>query len=267
MVDTPRRIAPKTPPVIRFEDVTYRIRFNPLVQNLKLQVEEGETLVLLGRSGSGKTTTLKLINQLLIPTLGKVFVFGNSTVNWNPIALRRKIGYVIQDVGLFPHFTVRRNISLIPTLEKWERDRIESKVQDVLELVGLDSTKFADRYPHQLSGGQRQRVGVARALAADPPLLLLDEPFGALDPLTRAEMHQEFLKIQKHIDKTMVFVTHDISEAFLFGTRIGLMKDGKLIALSSRDDFLESQDSEIRTFLEPFRNLVELFRRPSLKTI
>ncbi len=137
----------------------------------------------------------------------------------------------------------------------------------MLELVGLNSTKFADRYPHQLSGGQRQRVGVARALAADPPLLLLDEPFGALDPLTRAEMHEEFLKIQKHIGKTMVFVTHDISEAFLFGTRIGLMKEGKLIALAGRDEFLESQDPEIRTFLEPFRNLVDLFRRPSLKVL
>lgn len=267
MVDTPRRIAPKTPPVIRFEDVSYRVRFNPLVQHLNLQVEEGETLVLLGRSGSGKTTTLKLINNLLVPTIGKIFVFGNSTMNWNPIALRRKIGYVIQDVGLFPHFTVRKNISLIPKLESWEPDRIESRVQDVLELVGLDSTKYADRYPHQLSGGQRQRVGVARALAADPPLLLLDEPFGALDPLTRAEMHVEFLKIQKHIGKTMVFVTHDISEAFLFGTRIGLMKEGKLIVLASRDEFLESNDPEIRRFLEPFRNFVDLFRDQRLKTI
>jgi osmoprotectant transport system ATP-binding protein len=267
MVDTPRRIAPKIPPVIRFDDVTYRVRFNPLVQHLTLQVEEGETLVLLGRSGSGKTTTLKLINHLLVPTIGKVFVFGNSTVNWNPIALRRKIGYVIQDIGLFPHFTVRRNIALIPTLENWEPDRVESRVQDVLELVGLDSTKFADRYPHELSGGQRQRVGVARALAADPPLLLMDEPFGALDPLTRAELHEEFLKLQRYIGKTMVFVTHDISEALLFGSRIGLMKEGNLIALVSRDEFLESHDPEIRAFLEPFRAMLELFRRPSIRTI
>src|SRR6476646_1305066 len=172
---------------VKFWDVTYRLKQRVLVSQLNFEVPRGEILVLLGRSGCGKTTTLKLINRLLLPTSGDVWVEGKPTSQWNPIQLRRRVGYVIQEVGLFPHFTVARNVGLVPALEGWERDRISTRVKELLELVGLDPHHFAHRYPHELSGGQRQRVGVARALAADPPLLLMDEPFGALDPITRLE--------------------------------------------------------------------------------
>src|SRR5438128_3165223 len=163
-----------------------------LVSELSLQVPGGETLIRWGRSGSGKTTTLKLINRLLEPTSGEVLVEGRRTTDWDPICLRRRIGYVIQEVGLFPHFTVARNVGLVPRLEGWEPARIAARVRELLAVVGLDPDTHAPRHPHQLSGGQRQRVGVARALAADPPLLLLDEPFGALDPITRVELPREF---------------------------------------------------------------------------
>jgi len=172
--------------LIEFRGVSYELDGGPeLLHNVNFSVERGETLVLLGRSGAGKTTALKLINRLLEPTAGAVLVEGRSTIEWDPIALRRHIGYVIQEIGLFPHFTVEKNIALVPHLEKWPKERISPRVKELLEMVGLESAKFAERYPHELSGGQRQRVGVARALAADPPILLMDEPFGALDPLTR----------------------------------------------------------------------------------
>ncbi|MCY7275014.1 MAG: ATP-binding cassette domain-containing protein, partial [Phormidesmis sp. CAN_BIN44] len=195
---------------VEFHNVTYQLGQRPLVLNLNFRIEAGETLVLLGRSGCGKTTTLRLINRLLTPTIGEVHVEGVSTHEWNPIQLRRQIGYVIQEVGLFPHFTVERNIGVVPSLQNWEPSRIQKRVVELLELVGLEPDRFADRYPHQLSGGQRQRVGVARALAADPPILLMDEPFGALDPITRVELQQEFRQLQQRLGKTIVFVTHDI---------------------------------------------------------
>jgi len=245
---------------IRFENVLYRAGSAELVRELSFEVEEGETLVLLGRSGSGKTTTLKLINNLLIPGSGKLFVYGKSTAEWDPISLRRKIGYVIQDVGLFPHFTVRQNVALVPRLEKWDSARVQARVEEVLMLVGLDPKIFCDRYPNELSGGQRQRVGVARAICADPPVLLLDEPFGALDPLTRAEVQNEFRALQQRLRKTMVFVTHDVAEAFLFADRIGLMRDGALRVLADKKHFLESKDPEIASFLEPVRNVAQYFR-------
>ncbi|MBD0310354.1 MAG: ATP-binding cassette domain-containing protein, partial [Microcoleus sp. T1-bin1] len=169
---------------------------------------------------------------------------------WNPIQLRRKIGYVIQEIGLFPHFTVEQNVGLVPSLEGWEGSRIQSRVRQLLELVNLDPHHFAKRYPHQLSGGQRQRVGVARALAADPPLLLMDEPFGALDPITRLELQREFGQLQQQLGKTVIFVTHGIQEAFLLASRIGLMQDGRLVELASPDDFLKSQHPEAQAFLE-----------------
>jgi len=231
-------------------EVTYRINRRHLVDKLNLKVLQGEVLVLLGRSGSGKTTTMKLINNLLTPSSGEVLVMGKPTTQWNPIQLRRKIGYVIQEIGLFPHFTVEQNVGLVPSLEGWEGDRIQSRVRQLLELVNLDPQHFAKRYPHQLSGGQRQRVGVARALAADPPVLLMDEPFGALDPITRLELQREFGQLQQQLGKTVIFVTHGIQEAFLLASRIGLMQDGRLVELGSPDDFLKSQHPEARAFLE-----------------
>ncbi len=220
-----------------------------LVTDLNLQVWRGETLVLLGRSGSGKTTTLKLINRLAEPTAGEVFVDGRRTVDWDPIRLRRRIGYVIQEVGLFPHLTVERNIGLVPALERWPPQRIRARVEELLQLVGLEPEQFARRHPQELSGGQRQRVGVARALAADPPILLMDEPFGALDPVTRAEMQREFRQLAARLGKTIVFVTHDVREALLLGTRIALLADGKLVAVHRPQDFLRATEAEVKAFV------------------
>lgn len=243
---------------IRFQEAGYRIQLHDLVAGLTLSVEEGETLVLLGRSGSGKTTTLKLINHLLVPTSGSIEVHGKSTRDWDPIALRRRIGYVIQDVGLFPHFTVQRNVGLVPSLEGWEPARIETRTREVLQLVGLDPDRFLKRYPHELSGGQRQRVGVARALAADPAILLMDEPFGALDPITRSEIQKEFADLQTKLKKTVVFVTHDVAEAFLLATRVALMKDGKLIVVGTPQSFALSPHPEAQAFLRPLRDIQSL---------
>lgn len=236
---------------IEFRDVSYRINdipARPIVSNISLAIPRGETLVLLGRSGSGKTTLLKLVNRLLAPTAGQVFVGGQSNSATDPIHLRRGIGYVLQDAGLFPHFTVAENIALVPTLEKWDSPRIAARVEALLRLVGLDPAEFSSRRPHELSGGQRQRVSVARALAADPPILLMDEPFGALDPVTRSELQREFIALACRLKKTIVFVTHDIREALLLATRIALLYDGHLAALSSPSDFLHLDHPEVRAF-------------------
>ncbi len=221
-----------------------------LLDALSLAVEEGETLAVIGRSGSGKTTALKLVNALLLPTSGEVRVDGRATTTWDAIRLRRRTGYVIQEVGLFPHLTVARNVGLVPELEDWPRERIAVRVEELLALVGLPATEFAARYPHQLSGGQRQRVGVARALAADPPLLLLDEPFGALDPITRAELQREFRALQGRLRKTAIFVTHDMREAALVGDRIALLAGGRLVASGPFAALRESRDPAVRAFLE-----------------
>ena len=237
---------------IEFCGVSYAVaRGHDLVNNLDLRIFRGETLILLGRSGSGKTTTLKLINLLLSPTSGEVRVEGRPTSEWDPIRLRRGIGYVIQDAGLFPHFTVERNIGLVPAIEQWPPTRIRQRVAELLQLVGLDAS-VAQRYPRELSGGQRQRVGVARALAADPPILLMDEPFGALDTITRAELQREFSLLQRRLGKTVVFVTHDVREALRLGHRIALLEAGRLVTAAPTEDFLRSSDPLVRQYLAAF---------------
>jgi osmoprotectant transport system ATP-binding protein len=194
------------------------------VRDLTLDIPDGQTCVLIGPSGCGKTTTLRMINRLLDPDSGRVLVDGVDTREVDPAALRLKMGYVIQQTGLFPHMTVGDNVATVPRLWGWDRKRIAQRVDDLLELVGLPPREYRDRYPHQLSGGQRQRVGFARALAADPPILLMDEPFGAVDRITRERLQQEFISIQRSVRKTVVFVTHDIDEAVVVGDRICLMK-------------------------------------------
>jgi osmoprotectant transport system ATP-binding protein len=235
---------------VEFRNVTLNRNNRASVSNLNFTIKRGEILVLLGRSGSGKTTTMKLINRLLTPTQGEILFDGIPTTQWDEIKLRRKIGYVIQETGLFPHFTVERNVGLVPTLENWKPKQIKTRSHELLHLVGLEPAQFALRYPHELSGGQRQRVGVARALAADPPMLLMDEPFGALDPITRLELQREFKRLQQELGKTVVFVTHDIQEAFVLASRIGLMYEGELVVLGTSEDFVNSQHPEAKTFLQ-----------------
>jgi osmoprotectant transport system ATP-binding protein len=236
---------------LEVRDLSYRLPVGrALVDGVSFSVGPGETVVLLGRSGSGKTTTLKLINRLLEPSAGDVRVAGEPAAGLDPTRLRRRIGYVIQDVGLFPHFSVAENVGLVPRLEGWAPGRVAARVRELLVLVGLEPDTFAGRYPHQLSGGQRQRVGVARALAADPPLLLLDEPFGALDPITRIELQREFRALEGRLNKGMVFVTHDVREGLLLGTRIGLMQAGRLVFLGTPEEFRASDHPECRKFLE-----------------
>ncbi len=238
---------------VQFHQVSYRLAGTQILSKLDLEIRQGETVVLLGRSGCGKTTTLKLVNRLLEPTSGEVRVEGRPTTAWDPIELRRRIGYVIQEVGLFPHFTVERNVALVPSLEKWDQEKTGRRVRELLTLVGLDGDEYAHRYPWQLSGGQRQRVGVARALAVDPPILLMDEPFGALDPLTRSEIQEEFKELQGNLKKTILFVTHDLQEALHLGNRIGLMKEGRLTVISTADELLASTDPEVIAFLKPLK--------------
>ena len=221
-----------------------------VVNRISFTVAAGETLVLLGRSGAGKTTTLRLINRLLEPSGGTVSFNGVTTRDLDPDKLRRRIGYVIQEVGLLPHLTIAENVGLVPRLEHWPTERIVGRVRELLAVVGLAPDDFANRYPHQLSGGQRQRVGVARALAVDPPLLLLDEPFGALDPVTRAELQREFGALKGRLAKAIVFVTHDVREALLLGTRLGLLDAGRLVFVGTPQEFRASTLPEVRRFLE-----------------
>jgi len=242
--------------MIEFRNVSYRVGETRVLSSFSLQVERGENFVLLGRSGSGKTTTLKLINRLLSPTQGEVWVNGAPSSQTDVIRLRRSIGYVIQEVGLFPHFTIARNIALVPRIEGWPEARIRARVDELLQLTGL-APEVATRYPHQLSGGQRQRVGVARALAADPETLLMDEPFGALDPLTRDDLQREFLELQERLNKTVVFVTHDLREALRLGSRIGLMEAGKLVTVLRPEEFLKSTDPWAAAYVRAFQDPVE----------
>jgi len=221
-----------------------------VLDDFSLTVAAGEVLALVGRSGAGKSTLLKLVNRLLLPDAGAAFVLGRDTHEWEPIALRRSIGYVLQDVGLFPHMSVADNVAIVPRLERWSAERIAPRVHELLELVGLPAAEFGDRWPDELSGGQRQRVGVARALAVDPPVLLMDEPFGALDPLTRAELHAEFRRIQSRLRKTVIIVTHDMGEAFALADRVGVLEDGKLIANERAATVAASTDPRVRRLLD-----------------
>ncbi len=239
-----------TEPIVEFRRVSFAIDGAKIIDDINLKIEKGETLVLLGESGCGKTTTLKLINRLYEPTGGEVLVEGKSTTDWDAISLRRHIGYVLQEAGLFPHFTIERNVALVPDLENWSFAEKQARANELLELVGLAPESFAERFPHELSGGQRQRVGVARALAANPSLLLLDEPFGALDPITRSNLQKEFARLVKELGKTAVFVTHDLQEAMLLGTRICLMDKGKIILLETPENFVKSDLPLARAYLE-----------------
>jgi osmoprotectant transport system ATP-binding protein len=237
-------------PILEVERLSYRLpgpdgALRPLVEDVSFSVGAGETLALLGRSGAGKSTLLRLINRLLEPGSGDVRIESRRTFEVDPIRLRRRIGYVIQGVGLFPHFTVERNVSLVLELDGHPPDARGRRAAELLELVGLDPHTFARRYPHQLSGGERQRVGVARALAADPPLLLLDEPFGALDPITRAELQREFRTLEGRLRKAMVLVTHDVREALRLGTRVGVLHAGRLIFIGTPAEFRASVVPEV----------------------
>jgi ABC-type proline/glycine betaine transport systems, ATPase components len=238
------------PVIIQLDSVEYTVSSTVILADLSLEVYEGEILILLGESGCGKTTTLKLINRLIEPTSGEVLVGGKSTTDWDPIELRRHIGYVLQEGGLFPHFTVAENVALVLKLLNWDEAKKRERTNEMLDLVGLKPDKFAGRFPHELSGGQRQRVGVARALAADPSIILLDEPFGALDAITRTNLQKEFARLVRDLGKTAVFVTHDLREAMLLGSRIALMEQGKIMLLGTPEDFRTSDLPLARAYLE-----------------
>ncbi len=222
----------------------------PVVRELSLDVSAGEVLVLVGRSGAGKSTLLRLVNGMLLPTSGSVTVEGRDTRQWDGIQLRRRTGYVLQEIGLFPHMTVEANVGLVPRLERWPAGRVRDRTRELLELVGLPASTHASRRPQELSGGERQRVGVARALAIDPPMLLMDEPFGALDPVTRHELQGELRRIQRALGTTIVLVTHDMAEALTLAHRIGVIEDGMLIACDTPMRIAASKDPRIRRLLD-----------------
>jgi osmoprotectant transport system ATP-binding protein len=232
------------------------------VSDLSLEVAEGETLVLLGTSGSGKTTTMKMVNRLIEPTSGRILIEGTDVMDQDPIGLRRRIGYAIQHIGLFPHMTIAENIGVVPKLLQWSGEEIAGRVDRLLTIVGLEPGAFRERYPAQLSGGQRQRVGVARALAADPPIVLMDEPFGALDPITREQLQDEFIELESEIQKTIIFVTHDVFEAAKMGDRIALLNEGCLQQLAPPAELVENPVNEfVDQFLGQHRFQLSLLTR------
>ena len=237
--------------LVRFEDVEFQHRGGPpVLRRLTLAVQAAEIVALVGRSGAGKSTLLRLVNRLLLPTAGRVSVEGQDTRAWDAIRLRRRVGYVIQEIGLFPHMTVAENVGVVPRLEGWPESRIGARTRELLDLVGLPFAEYAARRPHELSGGQRQRVGVARALAIDPPMLLMDEPFGALDPVTRAEVRREFGRLQQTLRTTVLIVTHDIAEAFALGGRVGVLDAGELVAFDTPSRVAASEDPRVRMLID-----------------
>jgi osmoprotectant transport system ATP-binding protein len=236
--------------VVEFIDVVARRGHADVLRGVSLTVAAGEVVALVGRSGSGKTTMLRLVNRMLTAASGEVRVGGRPVSAWDPIVLRRQTGYAIQDVGLFPHLSVAQNIAIVPRLLRWDDQRIAARVQQLLDLVGLDAAEFRTRRPDQLSGGQRQRVGLARALAADPPVLLMDEPFGALDPITRAELHREFKGVQAAMHKTVLLVTHDLAEAFRLADRVAVLQDGAIVACAPPAALQTSPNPFVRALVE-----------------
>ena len=243
--------------MIRLEDVS---KIYPdgteAVKDVSLEIQEGELCVLLGPSGCGKTTTMKMINRLIPITEGKIFIDGTDNQELDENELRRDIGYAIQEIGLFPHMTVAENISTVPNLKGWSKEEARNRADELLELMGMDPNEHMDKYPVELSGGQRQRVGVARSLGANPPIMLMDEPFGAIDPITRDKLQDEFLNIQEEIQKTIVFVTHDINEAIKMGTKIALLKDGELVQYSAPAELLAQPKNQfVRDFVGTDRTL------------
>jgi osmoprotectant transport system ATP-binding protein len=235
-----------TAAAVDFQGVSFRhADGTPVLDGLTLTIAAGEVVAMLGRSGAGKSTVLRLVNRMLLPTRGSVLVDGQDTRAWDPISLRRRIGYVLQEGGLFPHMSVADNVAVVPRLEGWPAADVDARVRELLELVGLPPNRYSSRWPEELSGGQRQRVGVARALAADPPVLLMDEPFGALDPITRAELQQETARLQQRLRKTILLVTHDVEEALLLSNRVCIIEDGRLQACVDATAFDEADDPVI----------------------
>ncbi len=232
-----------------------------VVDNLDLEIKNGELVVLVGESGCGKTTTMKMINRLIEPTDGKILIDGNNVKSYDKNELRRNIGYVIQNVGLFPHLTIEKNIATVPTLSKKDPAEVNKKVMELLDLIELPHEEYAHRYPRELSGGQQQRVGVARALANDPDIILMDEPFSALDPITREQLQNELLRLQEELHKTIVFVTHDIDEAIKIGDRIAVMANGKIIQYDTPEDILKNP---VNDFVENFVGKDRLWKTPDM---
>ncbi|PDO10024.1 MAG: proline/glycine betaine ABC transporter ATP-binding protein [Candidatus Reconcilbacillus cellulovorans] len=248
--------------MIRFERVTKTYpNGHQAVKSLTMEIGRGEFVVLVGPSGCGKTTTMKMINRLVPHTEGVITIDGQNVADTDPVVLRRNIGYVIQQIGLFPHLTVEENIELVPSLKGWSRSRRKKRAEELMELVGLEPGTFARRYPKELSGGQQQRVGVARALAADPDIILMDEPFGALDPITREQLQDELLALQRKLHKTIVFVTHDMDEALKVGDRIAVMKDGVLLQFDTPDKLLKEP---VHEFVEQFIGKKRIYQNPEL---
>lgn len=256
-----------TEPLISLKNVSksYPGTEAPAVNNLDLDVREGEVLVLVGPSGCGKSTTLRLINRLIEPTRGRIFLRGEDVTEIDSSVLRRKIGYVIQQVGLFPHRTIAENIATVPRLLGWDKKAIDDRVDELLELVSMDPGVYRSRYPKELSGGQAQRVGVARALAADPDVLLMDEPFGAIDPITRDRLQNEFLRLQQDLKKTIVFVTHDIDEAIKMGNRIAILREGSEIAQIDTPEVILADPAD--EFVENFLGSGAILKGLTLKKV
>jgi len=234
------------------------------VDNLNLKIAKGELVVLIGPSGCGKTTSLKMINRLIQPSSGKIYLDGMDTDRLNPVELRRQIGYVIQDIGLFPHKTIAENIAIVPRLIKWPKEKIAARVDELLQMVNMDTELYKDRVPNELSGGQQQRIGVLRALAAEPDVMLMDEPFGALDPITRDQLQDELKRLQKRLQKTIIFVTHDMDEALKIADRIIIMKDGKVVQAASPEEILREPAND---FVRNFIGQERLVRRPEHVTV